>query len=124
LEASHFPQRMQELNKFAIDARNKKNIESNDDEKEDEEELPPWKTHPEIRETPPSVGIYSVMFELPKSMITYDTEGATHIERQLVATTNFFDEIVPPQDGFSSSVAAVTMIPKAKNVANAWKKWV
>ena len=118
---------MQELNKFAIDARNK-NEECNDDKandlKEDEEELPPWKTHPEIRETPPSVGIYSVMFELPKSMITYDTEGATPIERQLVATTNFFDEIVPPQDGFSSSVAAVTMIPKASLVAKAWTKWV
>jgi hypothetical protein len=129
LEAGHFPQRMQELNKFAIDARNKKNQECNDeanddDKKEDEEELPPWKTHPEIRETPPSVSVYSVMFELPKSMVTYDTEGATPIERQLVATTNFFDEIVPPQDGFSSSVVAVTMIPKASLVAKAWTKWV
>ena len=127
LEAGHFPQRMQELNKFAIDARNKNeecNADKVNDLKEDEEVLPPWKTHPEIRETPPSVGIYSVMFQLPKSMVTYDTEGATPIERQLVATTNFFDEIVPPQDGFSSSVAAVTMIPKASLVAKAWTKWV
>jgi len=140
LEAGHYEQRKQELNQFAMDAavRNNFNCEHStttmkyDDEaaiyntnkKKKKKGFPPWKTNPEIRETPPSIGLYSVMFQLPKSMITYDTDGATTIERQLVATTKFFDEIVPPEQGFSSSVAAVTMTPKAALVAKVWMKWI
>jgi len=84
---------------------------------------PPYLTHPEIRETPPSIGVYSVLYKLPNSMVTYDTDGATTIERQLVATTNFFDEIIPAPGGFSSAVAAVTVLPDAELVAKAWNKW-
>ncbi len=40
-----------------------------------------------------------------------------------MATTSFFDECVPAQPGFSSSVAAVTIIPDAGRVAKAWMKW-
>jgi hypothetical protein len=47
----------------------------------------------------------------------------TQLERQIVATTNFFDECVPAQPGFSSSVAAVTIIPDAARVAKVWMKW-
>jgi hypothetical protein len=47
----------------------------------------------------------------------------TQLERQIVATTNFFDECVPAQPGFSSSVAAVTIIPHAARVAKVWMKW-
>eukprot|EP00535_Pseudo-nitzschia_heimii_P006203 CAMPEP_0197187098 /NCGR_PEP_ID=MMETSP1423-20130617/15235_1 /TAXON_ID=476441 /ORGANISM="Pseudo-nitzschia heimii, Strain UNC1101" /LENGTH=1014 /DNA_ID=CAMNT_0042638587 /DNA_START=252 /DNA_END=3293 /DNA_ORIENTATION=+ len=134
LEASHYGQRMIELNKLDFDFVSKK--KKNDDYdgvsdrsevswvfRDECENLAQYMTHPEIRETPPSIGMYSVLFQLPNSMVTYDTNGATSLERQLVATTEFFDETVPPQPGFSSSVVAVTMIPKAKLVAKAWTKW-
>jgi hypothetical protein len=123
LEANHYGQRMIELNKFDLDFVKKK--KKNDDviSRHETETRPLYLTHPEIRETPPSVGLYSVLYQLPNHMVTYDTAGATSLERQLVAASKFFDEVVPPQPGFSSSVAAVTMIPDARLVANAWKKW-
>jgi hypothetical protein len=42
---------------------------------------------------------------------------------QLELTTAFFDQCVPNQPGFSSSVAAVTIIPGAAKMTIAWKKW-
>mmetsp|Transcript_24447 Transcript_24447/g.67563 ORF Transcript_24447/g.67563 Transcript_24447/m.67563 type:complete len:1179 (+) Transcript_24447:381-3917(+) len=85
--------------------------------------LPPFLTHPSIRETPPSVGLYSALYRLPNSMITYGTDGATQVERQLVATTEFFEDVVPAMPGFDSSVAAVTVIPNGKLVAKVWNCW-
>lgn len=128
LEASLYGERMIELNKLELDhTKKKKNhdyseIESVSREYESKR-LPAYLTHPEIRETPPSIGLYSVLFQLPQSMVTYDTAGATSLERQLMATTKFFDEIVPSQPGFSSSVVAVSMIPNAKLVAKTWNAW-
>ncbi len=132
LEASHYGQRMIELNKLDLDfvKKKKKNDDygyngnsSSEEYNRNESRLPPHVTHPEVRETPPSIGLYSVLYQLPNSMVTYDTDGASMVERQLVATTKFFDMVVPPQPGYSSSVIAVTMIPHAKLVANCWKKW-
>ncbi len=37
--------------------------------------------------------------------------------------TTFFDQSIPNQPGFSSSVAAVTMLPDAPKLALAWKTW-
>ena len=45
------------------------------------------------------------------------------IDWQLELTTTLFDHCVPNQPGFSSSVAAVTIIPGAKAISDAWKKW-
>ena len=42
---------------------------------------------------------------------------------QLSVTTCFFDYCVPNPPGFSSSVAAVTILPGASQLAAAWKKW-
>lgn len=130
LEASHYGLRMIELNKLDLDFVKKKKRKSGYDHvserhvfRDDNDALHAHLTHPEIRETPPSIGLYSVLYQLPNCMVTYDTYGATSLERQLVATTRFFDEVVPPQPGFSSSVVAVTMIPKAKLVAKAQRKW-
>mmetsp|Transcript_106364 Transcript_106364/g.216917 ORF Transcript_106364/g.216917 Transcript_106364/m.216917 type:complete len:1248 (+) Transcript_106364:328-4071(+) len=141
LEASVYAERMTELNKLEFDFVKKSSsdrrrysdhayadplVESNDHgrlNRNDQETIAPYLTHPEIRETPPSIGLYSVLYRLPNSMITYGTDGATSLERQLVATTKFFDEVVPAQPGFSSSVVAVTMLPKAKLVAKTWTKW-
>lgn len=129
LEMTHYSHRMLELNKqVEYDDVIEREKCSEDDDCEDDDanriqDLPSYLTHPEIRETPPSVGVYSVLYQLPESMLTYDTGGATTIERQLVASRNFFDEIIPPQEGFSSSVAAVTILPNARLVAKARSKW-
>jgi len=45
------------------------------------------------------------------------------IDRQLAATINFFDKCVPNQPGYSSSVAAVTILPNSKRLAVARKLW-
>ena len=133
LEATHYSKRTKELNQLAlekdeidnrvfdsIDLRegtleSKKVLASRlrQEQMNETKNRPEHLTHPEITETPPSIGIFSVLYQLPRSMVTYDTDGATTLERQLVATSNFFDEIVPPEPGFSSSVAAVTVLPNA-----------
>lgn len=122
LEASHYGQRMTELNKLDLDLSRGKKVRGNTAAQE-EYSYPPYLTHPEVRETPPSISLFSVLYQLPKSMVTYGTDGANSVERQLVATKKFFEMIIPPQPGFSSSVIAVTMIPNAKLVANAWTRW-
>mmetsp|Transcript_11058 Transcript_11058/g.28047 ORF Transcript_11058/g.28047 Transcript_11058/m.28047 type:complete len:1293 (+) Transcript_11058:181-4059(+) len=143
LEATHYSKRTKELNELAlekdeIDNRvfdaidlSEGNLESDQvlasrlrqKQMNENKNRPEYLTHPEITETPPSIGIFSVLYQLPRSMVTYDTDGATTLERQLVATSNFFDEIVPPEPGFSSSVAAVTVLPNAKLVSRARAKW-
>lgn len=45
------------------------------------------------------------------------------IDWQLALTTTFFDQCVPNQPGFSSSVAAVTILPSAGKMRQAWAKW-
>lgn len=45
------------------------------------------------------------------------------IDWQLSLTATFFDHCVPNQPGFSSSVAAVTVLPSAKEMTVAWRKW-
>jgi hypothetical protein len=142
LEATHYSQRMGELNKMALEKIKNDSLvvfNSADCPVSDESiaarhyleerevsgdaDRPEFLPHPEIRETPPSIGLFSVLFQLPASMVTYDTEGATALEREMVATRNFFDEIIRPEAGFSSSVVAVTILPEAKRLAVAQKKW-
>jgi len=142
LEATLYSKRTKELNKLAIQKKEIDNLVMDDHLNEttlesdqalasrlrqermnENKNRPEHLTHPEITETPPGIGIFSVLYQLPRSMVTYDTDGATTLERQLVATTNFFDEIVPPESGFSSSVAAVTILPNAKLLAKARAKW-
>lgn len=115
LESDHYPLRIEELDE----------VTSIQGLPEDpfQARRPPYLPDPELRDTPPSVGLYSVLYQLPESLVTYGTDGATPTERRLVATVNFFDECVPPQPGFSSSVAAVTIIPDASRVARAWMRW-
>merc|ERR1719491_59244 len=76
-----------------------------------------------MREIPPNVSLYSVLYQLPVSLVTFDTDGETQMDRQLVATVNFFNECVPSQPGFTSSVVAATIIPDAARVANCWSVW-
>lgn len=94
----------------------------------------PWIPHPEQRDTVPNVSLYSVLVgglpSLPDyAADTIDTEATISFSRresmdwQLSLTSTFFDHCVPNQPGFSSSVAAVTIIPGAKDLSLAWKKW-
>ena len=42
---------------------------------------------------------------------------------QLSVTTAFFDRCCPNQPGFSSSVAAITVLPGSRQLARAWSRW-
>jgi hypothetical protein len=50
-------------------------------------------------------------------------DDSRKLDWQLSVTSAFFDYCVPNQPGFSSSVAAVTILPSASELATAWKKW-
>ena len=50
-------------------------------------------------------------------------DGNARLDWQLSVTSAFFDYCVPNQPGFTSSVAAVTILPSAREMASAWKKW-
>jgi hypothetical protein len=115
LESDHYQQRMQELDDIA-------NLQT---KPEDPiiAQRPPFVPHPEMREVPPNVSLYSVLYQLPVSLVTYDADGETQMDRQLVATVNFFNECVPSQPGFTSSVVAATIIPDAARVAKCWALW-
>lgn len=130
LEANHYQNRVQELNRLAViqqaakgkgDENVKNHFEGRGYFKDPQR--PPNVYNPELRDNPPSIGLYSVLYQLPESLITFESDGKTQIERQQAATARFFDECVPSQAGFSSSVAAVTIIPSAKRVAKVWGEW-
>jgi len=95
---------------------------------------PPWIPHPEQRDTVPNVSLYSVLVgnlpSLPQhAVLSEDVEAAVgyskkmSIDWQLALTTTFFDQCVPNQPGFSSSVAAVTILPAASDLGKAWSRW-
>lgn len=95
----------------------------------------PWIPHPEQRDTVPNIALYSLLVgglpSLPEqSAEAFDTEATINfskresIDWQLSITSTFFDHCVPNQPGFSSSVAAVTIIPGAMALSRAWKKWL
>jgi hypothetical protein len=115
LEHDHYEERLEEL-EFIDDLE--------DPEDPFQKERPPWLPHPEIRETVPNVSLYSALYKLPTRFTTTGLPaGASDLERQLAATVEFFDECVPNQPGYSSSVVAVTILPEAKFVKLAWGKW-
>lgn len=97
----------------------------------------PYIPHPEFAETVPNVSLYSILVgglpSLPKHALSTGTSIVTNnhssinktdyedsnfvfskreqVDWQLSLTTAFFDHCVPNQPGFSSSIAAVTVIP-------------
>jgi hypothetical protein len=114
-EHDHYVERMEELDSL---------LELKDPEDPFQQERPPWLPHPELRETIPNVSLYSVLYKLPKQFTTTDLPPeASDLDRQLAATVDFFDQCVPNQPGFSSSVAAATILPEAQHVSLAWTKW-
>jgi len=94
----------------------------------------PWIPHPEQRDTVPNVELYSVLVgglpSLPSEVVDeQDIEAAVgyssrqSIDWQLAVATSFFDHCVPNQPGFSSSIAAITILPDAPELALSWRKW-
>jgi len=94
----------------------------------------PWVLDPEVRDNIPSIELYSVLVTgIPKksSDMLYEIEKGkkiTGLEKdiqwQLKVVSAFFDQCVPTQPGFSSSVAAVSIIPDECILAHSWKKWL
>ena len=65
---------------------------------------------------------------IPDEILESDTSNAQHEEQriidwQLSITTAFFDRCTPNQPGFSSSVAAITVLPGSRQLAQAWNRW-
>ena len=91
----------------------------------------PWIHHPEQRDTVPNVELYSVLVGglpgLPTEALLENVKAVfsrkQSIDWQLAVTSAFFDHCVPNQPGFSSSVAAVTILPAASQITEAWKHW-
>jgi len=97
----------------------------------------PWIPHPEMKDTPAAVALFSVLVGgIPAKPYfpgdddhNDDIDIESNVGRnsnrdwQLNVTSAFFDHCVPNQPGFSSSVAAVTIVPNASELASAWKKW-
>ncbi len=115
LEHDHYAERLNELNEIQAINVSKDPMQATH---------LPWLPHPELRETVPNVSLYSCLYQLPRKITTVDLpDTATDLQRQIAATVNFFNLCVPNQPGFSSSVAAVTILPEPAHVAQAWKKW-
>jgi hypothetical protein len=115
LEHDHFRERKHELQYLG---------KLSDPEIEFQSERPPFIPHPEIRDTVPNVSLYSALYKLPDYFFsTAMSSSSSLLDRQLASTVEFFDKCVPNQPGYSSAVAAVTILPDATQVAQAWRKW-
>jgi hypothetical protein len=131
LEADYQLERIEELDR----------LQSNRDPEDPFQKIrPPYLPHPEMRETIPNVSLNSVLYQLPDNLLNAFNDpvqggmspnqrsptsnyNSSLIERQLAATVDFFDQCVPNQPGFTSSVVAVSIIPDAAAVAAAWMEW-
>ena len=145
LEANIFKDRQNELRTInqaasqeeAERAHSKRAFFLQEEEAENEQRLrirDPWISDPEQRETVPPIQLYSLLVgglpSLPDEGEDKDDNKSSSnnnkrqaIDWQLSLTAAFFDHCVPNQPGFSSSVAAVTILPSSKAIALAWRKW-
>ena len=148
LEFNHWRDRKHELNNTLLKEQEEGDEVSADDMSGDHEKIKkvpkkeddplkirdPWIPHPEQRETVPNIAIYSVLVgglpAAPQDEINHDdVEAAVHashrqnIDWQLTFAGEYLDRCVPNQPGYSSSVAAITILPSAPDLANAWSRW-
>ncbi|KAG7350665.1 protein of unknown function DUF221-domain containing protein [Nitzschia inconspicua] len=115
LEFNHYQARKEELE--ALD-----NLE--DPEDPCQRNRPAFLPQPELRDTVPNVSLYSVLYKLPSvHFATLSSATSSEVQRQLETAVEFFDKVIPNQPGYSSSVAAVTILPDVNQVSKAWKKW-
>jgi hypothetical protein len=116
LESEYYEERLDELD----------DIRRNTDPEDPFQKIrPPYLPHPEMRETIPNVSLHSALYKLPSNLDTNfdDTSEKSLLERQLAAGVNFFDQCVPNQPGFTSSIAAITIVPDAQKATKVWGKW-
>ena len=112
LEADHYTKRMTELAIMNINDNGNDNSDDNNETAPTSFIYRPSLTHPDITETPPPIGLYSIIIQLPRdSTITVvnssssdngsnDEESSSScIKRQLIAASMFLDEIIPPSLG-------------------------
>lgn len=136
LEADHWSDRNAELQETLLREERETLDGSMNREKEAEKNYAktrdPWIHHPEQPDTVPNVELYSVLVGglpgLPTEASLLEDVKAVFsrkqsIDWQLAVTSAFFDHCVPNQPGFSSSVAAVTILPAANQITEAWKHW-
>eukprot|EP00547_Thalassionema_nitzschioides_P003598 CAMPEP_0194208912 /NCGR_PEP_ID=MMETSP0156-20130528/7215_1 /TAXON_ID=33649 /ORGANISM="Thalassionema nitzschioides, Strain L26-B" /LENGTH=1137 /DNA_ID=CAMNT_0038935977 /DNA_START=263 /DNA_END=3676 /DNA_ORIENTATION=- len=129
LEKDHWSERRKELENSLL-------LSKEDDDEEERLLLKrdPWIPHPEQRETTVNVGLYSVLVgglpAYPEEEIDEeDIEAAVglanrkKVDWQLEFATKYFDSCVQNPQGYSSAVAAVTILPSAFDLSNAWEKW-
>jgi hypothetical protein len=124
LEHNHWKERQDELEFL-------EQLPPDDNAASQTEQRPPWLAHPEVREIVPNISLWSVLFRLPKNTpeqvraqaaADADNNNKMH-DWQLQFTTQTFDDCIPNQPGFSSSVAAVTILPDPSKLSVAWGKW-
>jgi hypothetical protein len=140
LEADHWSDRNEELQETLMREerekfkRQRKAFHANNEQDDDTymKNRDPWVPHPEQRDTVPNVELYSILVgglpSLPTEVVNQEEVDAVFsrkqsIDWQLTVTTAFFDHCVPNQPGFSSSVAAVTILPAADQLTEAWNHW-
>ena len=135
LEADHWADRNAELRETLLREHDDKDDDMTTSTAGDElliKDRPPWIPHPETRDTVPNIELYSVLVgKLPslptEAFATGEVEAVFSrkqaIDWQLAVTAAFFDHCVPNQPGFSSSVAAVTILPAASQITDAWSHW-
>lgn len=115
LEYNHYQARKEELE--ALD-------QLEDPEDPCQQNRPSFLPQPELRDTVPNVSLYSVLYKLPSvHFATISSATSSEVQRQLETAVEFFDKVVPNQPGYSSSVAAVTILPDVNQVSKAWKRW-
>eukprot|EP00533_Pseudo-nitzschia_delicatissima_P009379 CAMPEP_0116084330 /NCGR_PEP_ID=MMETSP0327-20121206/3747_1 /TAXON_ID=44447 /ORGANISM="Pseudo-nitzschia delicatissima, Strain B596" /LENGTH=1201 /DNA_ID=CAMNT_0003575273 /DNA_START=88 /DNA_END=3693 /DNA_ORIENTATION=+ len=117
LESEYYEERLDELNGI---------LANKDPEDPFQRVRPPFLPHPEMRETVPNVSLHSALYKLPSNLCAdFDPikDEKSLLERQLEAAAIFFDQCIPAQKGFTSSIAAVTMVPDAKKLTKVWGKW-
>jgi len=129
LEKDHWSERRKELENSLLLSKIEDDGDSSTIGKRDA-----WIPHPEQRETVVNVGLYSVLVGgLPASpdieIDEEDVEAAIglankkKVDWQLEFATKYFDSCVQNPQGYSSAVAAITILPSAFDLSNAWGKW-
>lgn len=130
LEADHWQDRKQELQETLLSEEFDKKTHTKKDIHMIRRQ--PYIPHPEQRDTVPNVALYSMLVgglpSLPTEVVDRDEVEAVFSKKQstdwqLSVATAFFDHCVPNQPGFSSSIAAITILPAASHLAEAWKNW-
>ncbi|VEU35296.1 unnamed protein product [Pseudo-nitzschia multistriata] len=116
LESEHYEERLDELD----DVRT-----NSDPENPFQKVRPPFLPHPELRETVPNISLYSALYKLPENLELKADPSCEKslVELQLEAAVEFLDQCVPNQPGYTSSIAAITMLPDAKKLTKVWGKW-